>query len=152
MCLSKIEKVYDPPDMDLRKGWKACEHLGKRRIGAPYYSAGRGLSVWSAPTSIKRNRWYKAVQRQEVSTLNQAYNTGFHIFVTDSDAHSWGHYSNCMKTVVVPVWYVSTRIAGTQDRATCHVADWIYYCSGPDHGEPPPLPSALVPQGENNSL
>jgi hypothetical protein len=133
MCLSTIEKVYDPPNMELRRGWKACERIG-RRIGARYYSVGRGLPVGSA-SLIKCGRWYKAVVRPQLSDLNQDYNTGFHIFVTDSDAYFWGrHTTNCMKTVVVPVWYVSTRIAGTQDRATCHVADWIYYCSGPDHG------------------
>lgn len=117
MCLSKVDRVYDPPSPKSGFGYKVVE----RNFGF----AAR-LFRWKYKADIQnvsfhRNKWNRDRKKGNIVAVDAiTYRKGFHIFKTLSSAMEW----RSPLEIIVKVEYCDIVAEGKQMVCCCRKNSW----------------------------
>lgn len=113
MCLTRVDKIFDPPKKEEVRGWKFFEYdIGGIRF--PYYSLNDTFDVLI-------NKWIESYGNIPPREDEINYPKGFHIFLEKRDAESWAENFGT-QAIVLPVVARKILVEGYQGAAETIVA------------------------------
>lgn len=119
MCLKSITRVIENPTLDELVGYKAV-FIRDNRVNAAYF----GLTMDNNELPV--NEWLQAVPHETKTDQFDyvIYQTGFHIFTSQNEAHKWGdvHASHIIQVKYRLVTYHGTEYSDE----TVHIAREMY--------------------------
>lgn len=118
MCLDTITQQYEPPNEEVKVGYKYFRELSNGLVRPPAYGACQALEKWyDDPKNDILFAWITPV-------VVTAYQTGFHVLVSLSQAKAFwiGIMNPIHKIHLYKVEYRNVVASGTDDGADVDVA------------------------------